>query len=104
LNDVEKNTLRIGSLGVISYLIYFCNKNYSICKNNQIIYEQKHKMIKVYIPFVKTIGESGLERDKVTGELGKILFEIRGTGFIKNDGGHDDNSPNAFSFVEKIIK
>lgn len=104
LSIVESNSLRIALITTFSYMIFFSSKNYSICKNNQLIYEQKHTMIKVYIPFVKTISETGLDRDKVTVELGKILFDIRGTGFIKNDGGHEDSSLNSFSFVEKIIK
>lgn len=69
-----------------------------------MIYEQKHTMIKVYFPFARSITQSGIDRDKITVELGKILFEIRGTGFVRNDGGHEDNSPHLMTYVEKLIK
>lgn len=70
----------------------------------EIIKLYTNKNIQIYIPFVKTLDEAGLEKDKVTVELGKILFEIRGTGFIKNDGSHYDNSPNIFNNIDKVIK
>jgi hypothetical protein len=61
-------------------------------------------MIQVYIPFVKTIGEQGLQRDLVTVELGKILFNVTHSGYIKSDGSSDNDSPNIFNFAEKVIK
>jgi hypothetical protein len=84
-------------------LIYFFSKYYSINKNLEYIYRQKETMIDVYLPYVESFSKVGVDKDKVTAELGKIIFDIPSAGFIKHDGSTNDNSPNIINnFFDKI--
>jgi hypothetical protein len=104
--DIIKNlsyhllSTKIGIISLLAWLILFCNKNYSNNKNLSYIFEQKHVMLNTYLAFVDTIDDSYL-RDRIAGEIGKIIFEVVDTGFVKSS---PESSPTFISQLENIMK
>jgi|GEM_PF-6111006 len=95
------NTLIVS---LLSWMTFFFSRNYSINKNLEYIYKQKHTMLQVYPAYSNIFDKIGIDRDKVTAELGKLVFDIPYTGFLKHDGSSNDTSPNIITNIVDRLK
>lgn len=91
-------------ISLLSWVIIFCNKNFKVNKNLEYIYKQKHTMLQVYPSYSNLISEVGVSRDKVTAELGSIIFNIPHTGYVKSNGeGVSDPHPTIINNLADSI-
>jgi hypothetical protein len=102
IKDIQSSFLitKVSLLSVLAWLTLFFSKNYNNNKNLAYIYEQKHVMISTYLAFIDTISDEQV-KNNLAGEIGKIIFDVVETGFIKVP---QEPTPNIPSIVSNIFK
>lgn len=91
LQSLVYSAIQLSLLSLLGWGLWFCSRNYSINKNQAIVYEQKHTMIQVYLAYINVFDENSIQKDAISLEIGKILFDIERPGYVKRkgDGTHD---------------
>jgi hypothetical protein len=75
---------RLLVLGLAAYALTFFSRNYRTARHQQVVNEHKRNALDTYGLFVSTVTET--ERDLITLELVKRVFENPDTGWVSSAG------------------
>ncbi len=107
VNEDLRQVLRVPIFVVCTsfyaWFIFFLSKNYSVNRNQQIIYRQKHTMVITYIPFIQSIQSVDVERGLLSVEIGKVIFNVVPSGLVKQTGEADDTTPSGVVELARLI-
>jgi hypothetical protein len=82
-NFVRGLAPRLLVLGLAAYALAFFSRNYRVARHQQVVNEHKRNALRTYNRFLGAI-ERNEERDLVTAELGRRVFEHVESGYISS--------------------
>jgi hypothetical protein len=81
---VRDLVIRLFFLGILSYALAFCVRNYRVNKHLEVVNQQKTNALDTY-PLLTEAAISDTARDLIAAELVRTVFEPGDTGYLGED-------------------